>query len=185
MDTCLNKNIDNSVAKHVAHTAHLWKGHPEFFDMSTPEGGDSCFARLYHPDTGVSPSPRRIIEDVMRFLVACQDICFADGSIVEKISGRTIRYGHCADVEKEARIRPKVRGGKRVAKEITDNDFEMHADLIDLQAERSRLLLIPNSAMTHTMRTQEIDDAAMDLAPAVLEGTDDALQVDNSIGINL
>ena len=47
------------------------------------------------------------------------------------------------------------------------------------------ILLIPNSAMTHTMRTQEIDDAAMDLAPAVLEGTDDALQVDGSIGINL
>ena len=39
--------------------------------------------------------------------------------------------------------------------------------------------------MTHTMRTQETDDAAMDLAPAALQGTDDAVPVDNTLGINL
>ena len=70
-------------------------------------------------------------------------------------------------------------------KEITDNDFEMHADLVDLKAERSRILLIPNSTMSHTMRTQEMDDAVIDLAPDVLEGTDGAMGVDDSININL
>ena len=86
-------------------------------------------------------------------------------------------------MEREERNRPKVRGGKRVPNNITDDIFEMHSDLLDLQAERSRILLIPNSAMNHTMRTQEIDDAAMDLAPAV-EGTGIVLmEVDNSVNL--
>ena len=121
MGTCLNEYIDSSVAKYVAHTAHLPKGHPKIIDMSTPEGANACFARLYHPKTGVSPAPRRIIEDVQRFLVACQDICYAEGSIVETISGRTIRHDHRAGAEREAWNRPKKRGGKRVAINITDD----------------------------------------------------------------
>ena len=127
-------------------------------DISTPEGANSCYTQIYHQTTGVAPSSKRIIKDVTFFLIACQDICYAEGSIVEKISSRTMRYGHRADAEREARLNPKIRGGAIKVREISDDIFDMHSDLLDLFDGRTRMLLNPSSGITHEEMDQELVD---------------------------
>ena len=85
-------------------------------------------------------------------------ICYTKESIVEKISSQTIRYGHRVDAEREARLNPKIRGGARKAKVISDDIFDMHSDLLDLLDERTKMLLNPYSWITHKELHQELVD---------------------------
>lgn len=68
-DCSLFKDIDDAVARHIAVTCWMPKDHPNYnlrFSRSNSKISRSTYFRILDPETGVSPSSRRIVQDVDR-----------------------------------------------------------------------------------------------------------------------
>lgn len=91
LDASLNWDIDCSLNMHVLLTTHLPNTHPEKFRKDTPLRISQAIMKLCHPETGVVPSSRRIIQDCYRVLDSAVTIVKAGGKIVP---GLVNRNGH-------------------------------------------------------------------------------------------
>ena len=100
LDASLNWDIDCSLNMHVLMTYHLKFENPLKFRKDNPSEISKAILKLYHPETGVVPSSKRIIEDVKRVLSSIKTIVEAGGKVVR---GLVNRNGH----------RNKVKFGRR------------------------------------------------------------------------
>ena len=69
LDCSLFKDVDDAVARHIAVSCWVPKDHPDYnkrFSRSSRVISRSTYFRILDPVTGVSPSSRRIIQDVDR-----------------------------------------------------------------------------------------------------------------------
>ncbi len=95
--------------------------------MSSPRKASRAYLRVFDPDSGVSPTSKRIVQDVKRVMNAWWAILKAQGVHVPGLAGGRIAGGHhVATIERNA-----LPGGKRVRMEynLALNDQEIHADL--------------------------------------------------------
>lgn len=74
LDTHLNQDLHYSHDFHATITQHLSDDDPKKFDTSTPKRLSQSYHKLFHPQTGVSPSSSRIKEDVSRVLVSLESV---------------------------------------------------------------------------------------------------------------
>jgi hypothetical protein len=141
-----NKYVDDSMARHVAVTAHLphngydeegqpdeWGRfpHPLKFSRATPKQQDHAYLRLLHPETGVSPTPEELRTD--------RDKCWgpnimaiwkAWGAIVRDNGNRP--NGHRGDQWSDGQDR---RGGESLP--VKDSSRRpLHADALEAQTAR-------------------------------------------------
>ena len=91
LDASLNWDIDCSLNMHVLLTTHLPATHPEKYRKDTPLRISKAIMKLCHPETGVVPSSRRIVQDCNRVLDSAVKIVEAGGRIVP---GLVNRNGH-------------------------------------------------------------------------------------------
>ena len=91
LDASLNWDIDCSLNMHVLLTAHLSRTHQHKFRKDTPKEISKAIMELCHPETGVVPNSKRIIEDCKRVVASAMAITKAGGKIVP---GLVNRNGH-------------------------------------------------------------------------------------------
>lgn len=80
LDTHLNQDLHTSHDLHVTITQALPDNDHRKFDGSTPNRLSDSYRRLFHPDTGVAPTPNRIMQDVTRVLRSLEMVLNADGN---------------------------------------------------------------------------------------------------------
>ena len=130
LDTCLFRYVKESVQRHVAMslTARCLNVKDDcIFSLLLPREASCAYLRVFDPDSGVSPTSKRIVQDVKQLMNAWWAILKAQGVYVPGLAGGYIARGrHVARIERNA-----LRGGKRVRMEynLALNDQEMHADL--------------------------------------------------------
>ena len=74
---------------HATITQHLKDEDPRKFDGSTPKRLSHSYLRLYNPETGVTPTSNRIIQDITRVLSSLEKVLDAKGCIIDE----TVRTG--------------------------------------------------------------------------------------------
>ncbi len=92
-----------------------------------PREASCAYLRVFDPDSGISPTSKRIVQDVKQVMNAWWEILKAQGVYVPGLAGGRIAGGrHVAMIERNA-----LRGGKRVKMEynLVLNDQEIHPDL--------------------------------------------------------
>jgi hypothetical protein len=97
------------------------------FSLSLPREASCSYLLVYDPDSGVSPTSKRIVQDVNWVMKAWWEILKAQGVYIPCLAGGCIAGGrHVATIERNA-----LRGGKRIRMEynLALDDQEMHADL--------------------------------------------------------
>ena len=83
------------------------------FSLSSPREASCAYLCVFDPDIGVSPTSKRIVQDVKRVMNAWWAILKAQGVYVPGLAGGYIARGrHVARIERNA-----LRGGKRVRME--------------------------------------------------------------------
>ena len=102
LDTHLNQDLHSSHDFHATVTQDLIDDNPRKFDGSTPKRLSGSYHRLFHPETGVAPSSKRIEQDVSRVIGSLELVLSAKGCIID---------------EKNA------RNGRRYEKKINNNGF--------------------------------------------------------------
>ncbi len=115
LDNSNFRDVRTAIALNVAATWHLEKKDPLKFSLSTPNEVTRTFKRIWDPKNGVSPTSRRILEDVKRVLVSLQQITTAKGKIVPGIVNRN---GYRAPRSKS--LSCKMHGSKKKQKSLED-----------------------------------------------------------------
>jgi hypothetical protein len=141
LDNNLNKDIDDAVNRHVTWTRHLKDDDKRKFSNSTPVRGSSAYLRITHPETGVSPTPVRIIQDVMKVFVSMETVRKEGGIIVNGVGERN---GKRSDESRAVNNENAIvrRGGSRKRKDpgLTLHSL-VHADAVDPKKELIKLSL--------------------------------------------
>jgi hypothetical protein len=91
LDASLNWDIDCSLNMHVMMTAHLKNDDPLKFSKATPREISKAILKICDPENGVTPSSKRIIQDVKKVLNSIKTIVEAGGKVVP---GLVNRNGH-------------------------------------------------------------------------------------------
>lgn len=137
MDNHLNQDVHEGIRTQVIVSMSILPDDPKdprLFSLATPKLVASAYKRAYDPETGVSPRPERIVEDVTRFIHACKEIHKAKGVYVPGLAGgRTPGYRHKSTTEKTS----NNHGGRRKRKDYDHeaNESHIHPDLRDLMNE--------------------------------------------------
>ena len=104
------------------------------FSMAMPKLGASAYKRIFDPETGVCPSPDRIVQDVHKVVHALKEIYKAKGVDMPGLAGgRVAGKRHTATKEKTS----NNWGGKRKRLEysVALDEETMHGDLKSLLNE--------------------------------------------------
>lgn len=84
LDCSLNKDVHESVNRHVAATCHLPETDPKRFSLSTPKRGDLAYFRVLQG----APTRERIIQDCERFIINLKAVEQAQGVVVRGLGNR-------------------------------------------------------------------------------------------------
>jgi len=84
LDTHLNQDLHSSHDFHATVTQDLIDDNPRKFDGSTPKRLSGSYHRLFHPETGVAPSSKRIEQDVSRVIGSLELVLSAKGCIIDE-----------------------------------------------------------------------------------------------------
>jgi hypothetical protein len=131
MDVSLNKDIHESVSRHCSLSRALLKRMDiatdhRAFSLSTPKEGSRAYLRLYHPETGIAPTSKRIIQDIEGVYVAMVKICEAEGAFVPGLADRAGKR-YIADTT------GKKSGGARVRGDVHPLSVDiLHTDLREM-----------------------------------------------------
>jgi len=137
LDNSLNQDVHKAVRTHVAislATVAEDKHDPRLFSTATPKLGSKAYLRVFCPETGVSPRPERIIQDVHKVIHACKEIHAAKGVYVPGLAGgRVPGHRHTSTKEKTS----QNHGGRREKKQfnLAEMDNQIHTDLRELISE--------------------------------------------------
>ena len=88
LDSSLNKDLHETVYRHIQFTSKLDKGDPCKFSISTPKIGTSSYLRIFDPSTGVAPISERIVQDTKRLLESIKRIINPKGTIILDYNNR-------------------------------------------------------------------------------------------------
>ena len=112
LDNSLNQDIHESVRGNVAFSLVLrpfvGDNDPRLLSMTTPKATAEAYKKINHPVTGISPTPKRIEQDVPNFIPVLWAIYHAKGVYVPGLASHTPGHRHIVTAEKS-----KNRGGKR------------------------------------------------------------------------
>ena len=131
LDAHLNQDVHSSHDFHKILSEDLPENDPKKFSGSTPHRLASSYLRLFHPITGVTPSSKRIIDDVTRVIDSLEKVRGAQGCIIDESSAK--RKGRRYEASGLT-----TRGGKRTKQ--SQNEYlrylqkqcnEVHDDLLD------------------------------------------------------
>ena len=137
MDNTLNKDVDDSVKRHVAYTYYLAKDDSRKFSMATPKEGVHAYARCWNnppvkgkdgvlDKKGSCLSSKRILGDINKFSDALNDIWVVEGAVVDQNNKHVKRSGHRAEQSRE--LTKKFWGGKQI-KQVNQKDKHwIHVD---------------------------------------------------------
>jgi hypothetical protein len=132
-DASLNKDVDDSVAAHVAWCSMMAEGDTGYdkrFTRYTPATQLSAYLRVLDPANGLhggAPVSTRICQDVCKFLTSLDAIRLARGVCV---AGLGTHAGHRAAAARGI----KPRGGKRQKKERQTEQW-IHEDAVGPRAQ--------------------------------------------------
>ena len=87
-DNSLNRDLKCAHDLCVSLTHHLPNSDPRKFSKSTPREISRGILRLFDPDTGCSPKPARIVQDISRVPDALKKIVLFGGGIVPGLADR-------------------------------------------------------------------------------------------------
>eukprot|EP00984_Skeletonema_dohrnii_P020196 scaffold9773_cov131-Skeletonema_dohrnii-CCMP3373.AAC.1 len=137
LDNSLNQDLHINVNRHsilsriVVAKNLAPNDHSSLFNLRTPKQLCSAYTRLFHPETGVTPRPDRIVNDIDKAVRAMKVVFEEKGVYVPGLAGgripghRNFRFG------KKAK-----RGGKRTYEDHSGEkgwrDGSVHSDLINL-----------------------------------------------------
>ena len=161
LDNSLNQDIHESVRANVAFSLILRRfvpeNDPQLFSMTTPKATAEAYKRINHPVTGISPTPKRIEQDVSKFVSACWEIYRAKGVYVPGLASHTPGHRHIVTAQKS-----KKRGGKRTRKEYNPMQCgeKTHPDLPAVLKEKAADLIAMNSLFQKLSSVEDEDDAA-------------------------
>ncbi len=146
LDSSLNKDVDDCVARHVSFCSLMTPDHPSYplrFCRSTPTLNHLAFSRIWDaslgPEAG-APTGARIVQDCMKFVPALRSIYEARGICVQGLGSRT---GHRSEAAKGL----NKRGGKRVKGEDKGTGW-VHPDAVG-----PRSMLMARAVERHAERT--------------------------------
>jgi len=141
LDTTLNKDVHESVNCHVIFTNDLEKDHPGKFGMATPKEASESYNRIFHPETGVAPTPARILQDIDKVFVSIKKIVKCQGTVLEDTNSAI--SGHRR--EKRPEHRKDMHGGPRKRLRADDDygcgRYVIHKDALeacDLRVEAAK-----------------------------------------------
>jgi hypothetical protein len=122
-DCSLNKDLKNTVMRHVSYMCHLPEDDKRKFSVSTPRRGSWAFCRILdHEDS--SPRNERILQGIEKVLFqSMEKIRQAKGVLILGISdwkGRRVLQQHVSHINK--------RGGKMVRQPEKDRVYWIHPD---------------------------------------------------------
>ena len=130
LDNCLNKDIHESVSRHVlmsrASGGSLNKDDVRFFSLATPKNAAHAYRRIWDPTTGVAPPSKRIIQDINKVQDAMVQIHKQKGAFVPNLAQRP------GDRHIINQLKSEIWGGKRTKMETLKLFAAMenlHADL--------------------------------------------------------
>ena len=81
-DSHLNQDVHACHDQYKFLTANLNDDDKKKFDGNTPNIISSSYTRLFNPDTGCVPSPKKITQDVDRFLLPLKSLRESRGAII-------------------------------------------------------------------------------------------------------
>jgi hypothetical protein len=146
MDSSLNKDCNDCVARHISYCSLMAPTHPDYnkrFCRSTPALNHLAFSRVWDvslgPEAG-APTGIRIVQDCMKFFPAVRAIYEARGICVQ---GLGTREGH----RKTAAAGLNKRGGKRV-KGVDKGTGWVHPDAVG-----PRRMLMARAVERHAEQT--------------------------------
>ena len=90
LDNSCNEDQNLAVDRHVIMSQVL-SNDPDnrlTFSLATPRLGAIAYKRIVHPETGVAPSSKRIIDDCERVWTSCRPILEARGAFVPGLADR-------------------------------------------------------------------------------------------------
>lgn len=131
LDNSLNQDLHESVRKHVSMSLIIRKldaSDPRLFSMATSKLTALAYQRIFHPVTGVSPRPTRIVQDINKVMHALKVIYEHEGVYVPGLAkGSTKGKRNTAG----ATAANNNHGGIRVRLEYNPQipDAELHDDL--------------------------------------------------------
>ncbi len=147
LDNSLNQDIHVAVRRNTMWSLVLRKfvshGDNRLFSMATPRLIAAAYTRAVNPITGISPSPKRIVQDVNKAVNAILVIFNAKGVYVEGLaSGRTGGHRHTSQLTMDNNW-----GGKRMRHEYnpTLNDELMHEDIRCIMDEQCDTIMTLSS----------------------------------------
>ena len=136
LDNCLNKDLHESGSRHVlmSRACNPQKSDHRSFSIATPKEVSRTYLRVWNDSMGgVSPSSKRIVQDIKKSISSMHQILKAKGVFVPGLAQRP------GDRHIINKIKSKIWGGKRTVKEMVTMLFaerdDLHSDLKDLLAE--------------------------------------------------
>ena len=106
LDNSLFRDFRASLNLHIGLTAHLPDTDVRKFCKSTPNRLDEAVRKIWHPETGISPRPNRIVQDISRITSACMQIVQFGGGEVPGLAERNGHRRRRAGTENDRRCRP-------------------------------------------------------------------------------
>ena len=131
MDVSLNKDMHESVTRHCVLSRALLKRMDRLFDerafsLSTPKEGSRAYLQIYHPESGIAPTSKRIAQDIEGVQIAMEKICEAEGAFVPGLAARSGKR-YIKDLS------GKKSGGARVRGKSNPLSFDvLHSNLREL-----------------------------------------------------
>ena len=106
LDNSLFRDFRASLNLHIGLTAHLPDTDVRKFCKSTPNRLDKAVRKIWHPETGISPRPNRIVQDISRITSACMQIVKFGGGEVPGLAEHNGHRRSKAGTENDRRCRP-------------------------------------------------------------------------------
>jgi hypothetical protein len=138
LDNNLNQDLHMDVNRNVAATFWLEEDDNNKFSLSTPNRATSAYLRVWET---VGPSPKRIIEDILKIIPSWLDIRENSGSYVGKVNRKGRRYNAQQQQEELSENRSKEKNGGARPRKLSRDDYgnpRLHADAAVAMNEKIR-----------------------------------------------
>jgi hypothetical protein len=147
LDNSLFRDLRTSLNLHIGFTAHLPDTDERKYSKSTPKRIDQAIVRLWDPETGISPKPCRIVQDIGRFPSACVQIVECGGGIVPGLAERNGHRRGRVGTKNDRRCRPdaeRKKNSKKKRKKMEDLNLmpdvqNIVKDILDSQRKKIKL----------------------------------------------
>ena len=106
LDNSLFRDFRASLNLRIRLTAHLPDTDVRKFYKSTPNRLDKAVLKIWNPETGISPRPCRIVQDISRITSACTQIVEFRGGEVPGLAERNGHRRTRAGTKNDRRCRP-------------------------------------------------------------------------------